>query len=186
LRLAPSLLCAAVVSCGYRPLYGGEAPLQLHVRLVRTLIPDAVASDEVASGVREELARDGALRAGDGYPRVEIEVLRESESSEDIAAEPNGPIARGTGVALVARAWIVRAEGAAPEGDTGDLRSEVVIATDLPAAGTTTSASAQAAARSNAFHFTDALRAAARRLGIQLARKVSGLPAASDDAFEAP
>jgi hypothetical protein len=188
LRLAPSLLCAALVACGYRPLYGGEAPLQLHVRLVRTLIPDAVASDEVASGVREELARGGALKPGDGYPCVEIEVLREGESSEDIAAEPNGPIARGTGAAIVARAWIVRAQGAEREGDTGDLRSEVVIASEAAAlnASAPGASADEVAARSNAFHFTDALRAAARRLGIQLARKVSGLPAASDDAFETP
>jgi hypothetical protein len=157
------------------------------VKLVRTLIPDAVASDEVASGVREELARDGTLQAGDGYPRVEIEVLRETESSEDIAAQPNGPIARGTDVAIVARAWIARAEGAPPESDSGDLRSQVVIAAEpLPAMAPPDQAAAAAASRSNALHFADALRAAARRLGIQLARKVTGLPAASDDAFETP
>jgi hypothetical protein len=167
-------------------MYGGESTGRLHVKLVRTLIPDAVASDEVASGVREELARAGTLEAGDGYPRVEIEVLRESESSEGIAAVPNGPVARGTGVAIVARAWITPAEGAPPESDSGDLRSQVVIASEQPAGAPAGPAAVAAASRSNAFHFADALRAAARRLGIQLARKVTGLPAASDDAFETP
>ena len=70
---ALALLTAA---CGYHAVYSGE---QEHLRVVlrRSLVPDAVASDEVVSGLRETLAREGALAAGEGYPRVEVEVLRD-------------------------------------------------------------------------------------------------------------
>src|ERR1019366_8605647 len=72
-------------------------------KLVRTLIADVVASDEVAAGVREELARAGMLEGGDGYPRVEIEVLRASDTGDLRAAEtiavdegPAGPDPRAS------------------------------------------------------------------------------------------
>jgi hypothetical protein len=121
-------------------VYAPDAP-RLHVKLVRTLVPDAVASAEVATGVREELARAGMLEAGDGWPRVEIEVLRADEASEGIAAGTSGgagggtgrgtgPVARGLDVALVARAWVAAAPGAEPESDTGDMRAEETIAVD--------------------------------------------------------
>jgi hypothetical protein len=38
--------------------------------------------------------------------------------------------------------------------------------------------------RASGFHYADALRAAARRLGRKLARRVLGLPAASENASE--
>ena len=79
-------------------------------------VPDAVASDEVLAGVREELARGGALASGDGYPRCEVEILRADEASEGIAAAPDAagrlqPQSRATRVGLVARAWVLRAPG---------------------------------------------------------------------------
>ena len=172
-------------------MYAPDAP-RLHVKLVRTLVPDAIASAEVATGVREELARAGMLETGDGWPRVEVEVLRADEASEGIAAGANAPVARGLDVALVARAWVVSSPGAEPESDTGDMRAEETIAVD------TTSATGGAAAagggvlpgtpdpRASAFHHTDALRAAARRLGRELTRRVLGLPAATDDAPASP
>jgi len=161
--------------CGYRAVYGGGVPERLHVKLVRTMVPDAIASDEVASGVREELARQGALDSGDGYPRVEIEVLRADEASEGIRGG-TGPLARATDVAIVGRAWVVRAPGAQAESDSGDMRAEEVIATDV----------SQGAAdpRASGFHHADALRAAGRRLGGKLARRVTGRPAASEDVSE--
>jgi hypothetical protein len=141
------------------------------VKIVRVAVADAVAPDEVASGVREELARAGALEGGESYPRIEIEVLRADERSEGIAAGANGPIARGTDVAVVARAWIARGPDAQPEADTGDMRAEVTVATDPTT-------------RSSSFHHADAVRAAARRLGHQLATRIMGLPAASEDIGE--
>jgi hypothetical protein len=173
-------LCAPCTSaCGYHAVYGDRPQMRLHVKLVRTLVPDVVASDEVAAGMREELARSGALEGGDGYPRVEIEVLRADEASEGIAAggaPASRPVARATDVGISARAWIVMAPGAAPESDTGDLRVEDTVAVDESASGPDP--------RASGFHEADALRAAARRLGRRLAYKVTGEPAASDDEGE--
>jgi hypothetical protein len=145
----------------------------LHVKLVRTIVPYAVASDEVVAAVREELARAGAVSPGDGFPRVEVEVLGVDETSDGIAAGESGPVARGSGLAIVARAWIVRDPGAAPESDTGDLRAQESVATDQmgnvpdPRAG--------------GLHHESAVRAAARRLGRKIARRIEGLPAANED-----
>jgi hypothetical protein len=165
-----------VASCGYHAVYGGGAPARLHVVLVRTLVPDAVASDEVVAGLREELARAGELDGGDGYPRVEVEVLKADENSEGIAAGSSGPVSRATDVGIAARAWIVRAAGAPPESDTGDLRTVETIAVDETAGVPDP--------RSSAFHEADALRAAARRLGRRLAYKVTGEAGTSDDESE--
>lgn len=166
----------AIAGCGYHAVYAAGAVPKLHVVLVRTLVPDVVASDEVVAGLREELARAGALEAGEGFPRVEVEVLRADESSEGITAGANAPVSRATDVGLTARAWIVRAAGAPPESDTGDLRAEVTIAVDQSATGPDP--------RASAFHEADALRAAARRLGRRLGYRVAGQPASSDDGIE--
>jgi hypothetical protein len=161
-----------LLSCGYRAVYGGETE-HLHVKVVRMLVPDAVACDEVASGVREELARGGSLEAGEGYPRVEIEVLRAAQSSEGVAAVGGNPQARATDVSLAARAWIVRAEGAAPERDTGDLRTDESITIDERGGAPDP--------RADLFHVPEARRAAARRLGHKLGQRLLGLPAASEE-----
>jgi hypothetical protein len=166
-------LALAASACGYSALYAGAPPSRLHVVLVRTLIADVVASDEVVAGLREELARAGALAGGDAYPRIEVEVLRADETSEGIAAGSSGPVSRATDIGLAARAWVVRAPGAPPESDTGDLRDQETIAVDEMATGPDP--------RASAFHTADALRAAARRLGRRLAYKVTGQPGSSDD-----
>jgi hypothetical protein len=177
LKRAILVLCLLLSACGYRAMYGGGVAERLHVKLVSTLVPDAVASDEVASGAREELARQGALEPGDGYPRVEIEVLRADEASEGIAVGVGAvPVSRGTDVAIVGRARLMRTPGAPPEGDSGDMRAEETIAVDITAGAPDP--------RASGFHYADALRAAARRLGRKLARRVTGLPAASEDASE--
>ncbi len=169
---ASALALLAPSGCGYAAVYGSAAPARLHVKLVRTLVPDGIASDEVAAGVREELARAGALDGGEGFPRVEVEVLRADEASEGITATSQAPVSRATDVGLAARAWIVRAPGAPPESDTGDLRVEETITVDEGPSGPDP--------RASAFHEPDALRAAARRLGRRLAAKVTGEPAAND------
>lgn len=172
--LAVALAALASTACGYRAVYGGGgAASRLHVVLVRTLVPDVVASDEVVAGLREELARAAALEAGDGFPRVEVEVLRADETSEGITAASSGPVSRATSVGIAARAWIVRAAGAPPESDTGDLRAIETVAVDESSAGPDP--------RASAFHEPDALRAAARRLGRTLGGRVIGLPGAGDD-----
>jgi hypothetical protein len=167
--LALGLLASA---CGYQPVYGPSRE-PLHVKLVRSMVADPVAVDEVASGVREELARAGALAPGEAYPRVEIEVLRADEASEGVQASGSGPVWRATDVAIVARAWVASAEGAEPRAATGDMRAEETLAVDEGAAGPDP--------RASAFHHADALRAAARRLGHALGARVLGLPATSEE-----
>jgi hypothetical protein len=164
--------CAALPSCGYHAVYASGEGARLHVKLVRSLVPDAMAADEVVSGVREELALSGALAAGEGYPRVEIEVLRLDETSEGIAA-PRGataplPRARATDVAVVARAWIASLPDAPIEHDTGDMRSTGVV-------------SVAADARSDMLQHDDATRATSRRMGHKLALKVLGHPVTAEE-----
>ena len=173
-RLRTALLLTVVLAaCGYRPVHGGGAGEPLHVVLSESKVPDAMASDEVLAGVREELARGGALASGGGFPRCEVEVLRADEQSEGVAALADGdgrqaPQSRATRVALVARAWVLRAAGAERERDTGDVRAfeTVAVAGD---------------ARSAPFRHSDALRVAGRRVGNRLAGRIMGLPTPSDE-----
>jgi hypothetical protein len=173
--LTLAVLWALTCACGYQSVYAAGPQGKLHVKVVRSLVADAIAADEVASGVREELARAGALEAGEGYPRVEIEVLRSDETSEGIAAGASGPVARGTGVAVVARAWVASAADAPAQADTGDMRAEESITVDeVGGVGSPDP-------RASGFHRADASRAAARRLGRKLAAKLLGQPSASED-----
>jgi hypothetical protein len=169
----PLLLSVALASCGYQPVHAGAAAEQLAVVLSESKVPDAVASDEVLAGVREELARTGALAAGAAYPRCEVEILRIDEAAEGIAASAGQggrlvPEARATRVGLVARAWVLKAPGAERERDTGDVRAFETV-------------SVAADARGAAFRHSDALRAAGRRLGRRLASRIMGLPSANED-----
>jgi hypothetical protein len=174
----------ASAGCGYHAVYGGQGSERLHVVLARAAVADAVAADEVASGVREELARDGALAAGEGYPRVEIEVTRLDEASDAIAAVgPPGarvPAARATAVGVLVRAWLVRAAGGDHERDTGDVRV-LLDSRATQAAEATPSATASAV---DALLHEDAVRAAGRRAGIRIARRILGEPAPGEDITE--
>jgi hypothetical protein len=170
--LALSLACLGA-GCGYQAVYAGRPGGALHVKVVRVALADPVTADEVASGVREELARAGALAPGEAYPRVEIEVLRADEASEGVRASPAGPQARATDVGVVARAWVVRVQGAEPQRETGDMRAEETLAVD--------EGDFAPDPRASAFHHADALRAAARRLGRALGARVLGRPAASEE-----
>lgn len=172
LRVAVVAVALAAASCGYRPVHGAE-PERLRVALASSSIPDAVATDEVVAGVRESLARAGALEPGEGYPRCEIEVLRADEAAAGVEAVENAegtlvPLARATRVGVVARAFVVRAPGAPPERDTGDVRAMETVAV----AGDAKAATVQ---------HTDALRAAGRRAGRRLGARLLGLPSASED-----
>jgi hypothetical protein len=182
-RALPVALLLVCVACGYRAVYAGGAGERLHVVQVRAPVAGAAAADEVTSGVREELAREGALAAGDGFPRVEVEVTRLDEVSDAIAAAagpaPGGrvPLARATDVGVVARAWLVRGPGGERLRDTGDVR--VLAAVGATRAGDGI-ASADPSAIDSLRH-EDALRAAGRRVGTRLARRILGEPAPSMD-----
>lgn len=167
--LASSLWLTA---CGYHAVHGGPPAERFSVVLASSNIPEAVAGDEVVAGVRDELARSGALGTGEAYPRCEVEVLRADEAAEGIAATPNTdgvllPDARATRVGIVARAWIVRSKDGPRERDTGDVRAMEVVAT----AGD---------ARAATFRHADALRAAGRRVGRKMGTRILGLPTSSD------
>ena len=174
-------------ACGYRPLYGGaQGDERFAVAGISPLVADASVVAEVEAGVRAGLARAALLRAGGGYPRVVVEVLRIDTQSEGIAAVPGGvrppeaggviftgagplaPLARATRVGVVARAWLERAEGGPKERQTGDLRTVDVMQVESDG-------------RLEALRLDDASRAAARRLGERLARRVLGEPEAPDD-----
>lgn len=161
------LLAAWVVGCGYHAVYGGNVEEKLHVHLARAPVADAAAADEVVSGAREQLAREGALASGDGFPRLEIEVTRIDETSAGVLSDGTQPHASGTYRAVIARAWIVTREGADRTRDTGDLRTE-----DLAAAQTSAVADELAA--------MDGARAVARRLGRRIALRALGHPTSSD------
>jgi len=173
-RLFGVLALALVASCGYRPLYGGErGDERFCVVGVSPLVADSAVVAEVEAGVRSGLAMGGGLRAGAGYPRVVVEVLRVDAASEGIRAvpvpgAPSSPLARGTRVGVLARAWLERVPGGPEERDTGDLRAADVMQVEPDA-------------RLEALRLDDASRASARRLGERLARRVLGEPDAPDD-----
>lgn len=171
-RALAALLAMSLASCGYRPVYGGASADRFVVVLSSSNVADAVASDEVVAGVRDEFARARALAGGEGYPRCEVEVLRADEASDGIAATTNQegvliPAARATRVGVVARAWIVRSKDGPRERDTGDVRAmeTVAVAPD---------------ARASTFRHADALRATGRRAGRRLGARILGLPTSSD------
>jgi hypothetical protein len=167
-RFLVALAAAPVAAgCGYHAVYGEGEGERFHVRLVSAVVADAAAADEVASGARETLAREGALLPGDGHPALCIEVVRLDERSTGVSGASGTPQARGSARAVVARAWLERTAGAPEERATGDVRAEVELATGpSPAA--------------DALAQDDALRAAARRLGQRLALRILGHPTGSD------
>jgi hypothetical protein len=155
-----------VFACGYSAVYGGRPPealLSVVPSVQSTPETDAVAA--VLAGVRKELSKEGALKAGTSYPRLVIEVLRVDEEPLGIAeALSDGhsvALARGMRIAVTARGWVVEREGADPATDTGDLRrsassaSEAAPVVDLQAR-------------------VMAIRAAGNEVGIALARRALG------------
>ena len=117
----------------------------------------------------QALAREGALLAGDGYPRLEIEVLRIDETSEGVAATPFiTPQARGTRLGVLARGYVEAREGAPPGADTGDMRASALVTSPL------------GDPKAELFGREDTLRAVARRLGQKLAARALGHPAPSE------
>jgi hypothetical protein len=165
MRLAVAL---TLVGCGYQPLYATPAGEAFHVHLVKSQVSSVLVAEEVVRGARDTLAEEGALAPGDGYPELDIEVLRADESSEGIVQQqtPQGgiPKARATDLAVVARAWVVRREGAPVELDTGDLRAGGLMGSPLGNAG------------AEVWQREDSLRAIARRLGGRIAMRILGHP----------
>lgn len=157
----------AISACGYHSMNAGAGDEHYAVVLASTNVPDVVASDEVVAGVREELAKAGALTAGESYPRCEVEVLRADEAADAIGVANGQLDAHATRVGVVARAWIVRSAGGPRERDTGDVRAMDMAAT-APDAKTAT------------FQNLDTMRAAGRRVGHSVGARLLGIPAPSN------
>ena len=151
-------------ACGYAPVYGGTRPPErLSVVAAPHLIPDTDLVHEAMAGAREELSRAGVLRPGSGHPRLMLQLVRVDEGSAGIADVGGTPLARGSAVGVVGRAWIEESAGAQRARDSGDLRRAEWI-------------SSGANAENDAMRHDGALRVAARRLGRSLAQRVLGNP----------
>lgn len=159
-------LTLLVSSCGYRPVLGSTPPSErLSVVAAPGRVPNAEALAGVLSALKEELRAAGALKAGTGYPRLVVEVMRVSETAGGLtSASGSRPIARSVAIAVTARAWVKEGEGAERTAlDTGDIRRTSQIA---PAD--------QAAV--DAEGYLEAAFEAGRRTGVALARRVLGVP----------
>jgi hypothetical protein len=164
--LAALLLLAA--GCGYRLVHAAPDPLgPFAVASGPIHVPDAALAAAVAEGARAELSRAGDLAPG-GVARapaeIEVELLRVDETSEGVAlGAPDLPLSRAVRVTAIGRARLRRRGSAAPERDTGDVRAGEAVAR-------ASSAAPGMVARD------DAGRAAARRLGEILVRRLLGFP----------
>jgi hypothetical protein len=161
----PLLLVAAVTSCGYRPLRSGlRGQPKIRVTGAHASAPggaQAQIEEEAATGARLELARYGALAAGEGeVDRLRIEIVRVDERSEGIGASSDRPHARGVRVRLLARGVF---EGASGTFETADVEGSELVASP---AGVAAWEGARAAAA----------RRAARLAGARVAHEVLGLP----------
>ena len=155
-------LLACVSACGYQPVYGASNGARYEVVTGRVGTSSFEAVQEATAGVRSELGPAGAL--GSGFPQVVIEVLRVDERSIGIRSINNAePLARGSEIAVVGRAYVLERAEAAPSRETGDLSRVSQFA-----AGTTPAADAASRSR--------AVRDAARSLGKALGRALLGLP----------
>lgn len=154
--------------CGYHAEYAGRRPSErLSVEAAPAKAPSAQALAALLAGARAELSRAGVLAAGQGYPKLRVELLRVDEQASGISARHVGgsslPLARGSAVGVVARAWVEDAPDSTPGRDTGDLRRIERYASETDP-------------RTEAIRNDEAVRAAARRLGAALARRVIGEP----------
>lgn len=148
--------------CGYQAVYGSSGGPRYDVVAGRVATSSFEVVQAATAGVRSELGPAGAL--GSGYPRVVVEIVRIDERSIGVRNAGNAsPLARGSELIVVGRAYVLERADAAPSRDTGDLSRAA-----QHAAGTTPSADAASRSR--------ALRDAARSLGKALGRAILGLP----------
>lgn len=166
------VVVALVSGCGYRALAshdgtGGAGP-RLFVAHGPTVVPSARSADALVAAVSGRLAEANELRGGDGYPRVEVDLVRIDETVEGLASTGSSPISQGLRVTVVGRARVVRAKGEASALETGDMSAHVTVTSG----GTSASALVLR---------DEASVGAARILGRRLAERVLGLPAPSDE-----
>jgi hypothetical protein len=168
-RVLAGLLACASPGCGYQLAHAPRDPLgPFAVSIGPIHAPDAALAAEAEEGARAELARAGELGGRGATSEIELTLLRVDETSEGVAlASPNLPLARAVRVMVTGRARLHRAGSSASERDTGDVR--------------VTDATARAPSTQASFVGRDeAGRAAARRLGALLVRRLLGFPEPSE------
>jgi hypothetical protein len=154
--------------CGYRSLYGQSGAEPLSVQVGQVLIPEPLAAQAAASGVRSELASAGKLASGTQFPRLVLDVLRVDELSRGIHVQDGQPHAAGMSIALTVRGRVFQAENEEPRLDTGDLRRSVQLSGDSDP-------------RADSAAYDAALRSAAEHAGRAVARIALGIPEPNDE-----
>jgi hypothetical protein len=160
---------ALLGGCGYRAVYGQPASERLSVQVGQVLIPEPLAVQAAASGVRSELAAAGLLASSGQFPRLVLDVLRVDELSRGIHVQSGQPRASGMSIALTVRARVFQAENQEPRLDTGDLRRSVQVTGDSDP-------------RVDSAAYDAALRTAAEHAGRAVARIALGIPEPNDEA----
>lgn len=188
IMLACFCLASAALGCGYGPLNtmrDPSGPYALRLGLVRAISPEA--SVDMLQGARSVLAKAGMLsgEACDGEePQscalLVIDLLRIDEESAAPGWDESekAVIARGIWVRVLGRARLYRrGEAQTLLRDTQDMAAGVLIARS----GSDTNTRAESNTPNFAFSRSQALSAAARRLGERLALKILGLPSSGPD-----
>lgn len=186
LRMLLACFCLASVmpGCGYASLNTMRDPLgpyALRLGLVRAISPEA--SVDMLQGARSVLAKAGML-SGEACDEAEpqscallvIDLLRIDEESAAPGWDEseNAVIARGIRVRVLGRARLYRRDEAQTLlRDTQDMEAGVLIARGGPDTNTNS--------KNFNFNRSQALSAAARRLGERLAQKILGLPSSGPD-----
>src|SRR5688572_19097507 len=95
-RWVPIAFSLGFGGCGYRAV-NEATPVEKRLAVVASVsqVPHAEAASTVLSAVRQELSGAGALRAGEGYPRVVVEVVRVDERASAIQERGDDPVAGG-------------------------------------------------------------------------------------------
>lgn len=140
----------------------------MSVRPVVVGVADMATALEVEHGIREALAREGALSSTTTCPCVVVEVTRiDHAAGAIVAAGPDRPLASSQVTAVVGRATVD--DGRAHTlFDTGDLRAEANYVTGTAPLG-------------EALRGQDVSRSAGRRLGRMLGAVLLGHPSASEE-----
>ncbi len=173
-KLGPPFWIVLVVlsGCSYRSIYA-ESPRKetLSLGTPKSRVAYLSAALGAVDGLRAELSERAAYNWSDGYPRVELEVLRIDEHPLGILVAPGGvPLARGSRISVTAEGWVVQQPGAERTRRTGDVRRSAAY-------GYAPAAAADSVEREKA------LREAARAVGQALAARILGLPVPTDDAL---
>jgi hypothetical protein len=124
------LCTVALAGCGYRSVYARPEGAKLSVQVGQVLIPEPVAAQAAASGVRSELAAAGRLGSSAEFPRLVLDVLRVDELSRGVHVQDGQPRAGGMSIALTVRGRVFGVENQEPQLDTGDVRRSVQVTGD--------------------------------------------------------